>query len=198
MTQTTVKKNTVTLLVSFFWANLFAQSKPIDIKHSFVINTSIDKAWKVLGPGFKDAYKWASAVNHSDALDSNSLNGSSCIERGCNVSGIGNIKEKLLQYDTAAHIIAYEINEGMPAMVKYAENTWQLIALADGTCKLVMVATIKTGGFIGKMMKGVMKSKMTKLTYNAAEEFKYYIENNEQAHPRKIKAAEKYKKKQAA
>ncbi|MDX1937849.1 MAG: hypothetical protein SFU21_12075, partial [Flavihumibacter sp.] len=85
--------------------------------------------------------------------------------------------------------------EGMPAMVSYADNTWQLVELGNGTCKLVMMAKIKTGGFMGKMMKGILKSKMTKLTRNAAEEFKYYVENNAQAHPRKIKAAAKYNRK---
>lgn len=195
MTQTTVKKNAITLLASFIWANLFAQSKPILIEHAFVINASIEKAWAVLGPGFEDAYKWASVVNHSSALDNKSFHGSACTERGCNVSGIGNIKEKLLQYDAASHLIAYQIHEGMPAMVSYADNTWQLVELGNGTCKLVMMAKIKTGGFMGKMMKGILKSKMTKLTRNAAEEFKYYVENNAQAHPRKIKAAAKYNRK---
>ncbi len=171
------------------------EKAPIKIQHEFQINSSIDKAWKVLGPGFENAYKWAASVNHSEARDSISFHGSSCTERGCNVSGIGNIKEKLLQYSDKEHTISYQIYEGMPSMVKYASNTWQLIDNGNNTCKLIMTVEMKTGGFMGAMMKGMMKNKMKKLSKNTGEEFVYYVENNEMPHPRKVNAQNKYTKK---
>jgi carbon monoxide dehydrogenase subunit G len=66
-------------------------------------------------------------------------------------------------------------------------STWKLIDADNGKTKLEITVELKTGGFIGSIFKGALKRKMTKLYDETAEEFKYYVEN-EQPHPRKIKA----------
>lgn len=160
------------------------------ISNEFMINAPIEQAWAVLGPGFEDAYKWAASVNHSEAKDHQSFNGSSCTERGCNVAGIGNILEKLLQYSATDHIISYQIYEGMPKMVKYASNTWKLTDAGGGKTKLEMTVEIKTGGLMGTLMHGMMVKKMKTLSKFTGEEFKYYVETNS-PHERKLKAMKK-------
>ena len=132
------------------------------INKEIILNTTIEKAWKVLGPQFADAYKWASSIKHSQANDHQSINGSTCSERGCDVSGIGNIKEKIIKYSDTEHILAYEVYDGMPKMVTYMTNNWKLTPTGKGTVKLEMNMEMKTGGFMGWMMKGMMKSKMSK------------------------------------
>ncbi|NOU47286.1 MAG: SRPBCC family protein [Bacteroidales bacterium] len=167
---------------------LYAKDKaPIIIKQELIIKAPIQKAWQVLGPEFADAYKWASSIKHSEARNHETINGSTCTERGCNVSGIGNIKEKILQYSETEHILSYQVYEGMPKMVKYAANTWKLSDLGNGTTKLEMQIEMKVAGFMGNMMKGMMRKKMTKLSKQITEEFQYYIENGK-PHPRKLKS----------
>ena len=163
---------------------------PTVIHQQITIDASIDKAWAVLGPQFENAQIWASSIKHSEALNKESINGSTCTLRGCYVSGMGKIKETLLTYSPNEHSLSYVIKEGMPKMVKYASNHWQLTDLGNGKTGLKMTIEMKTGGFMGWMMKGLMKKKMTKLSSEIAEEFKYYVENGI-PHPRKIKASKK-------
>ena len=172
----------------FSSASVFAKDKaPSLIKQELIIDAGIDKAWQVLGPQFADAYKWASSIKHSEARDHDNFNGSTCTERGCNVKGIGNIKEKLLIYSEAERKISYQVYEGMPRMVKYASNTWTLTELGNGKTKVEIQLEMTTGGLMGAMMKGMMKKKMAKLSKEVIDEFKYYVETGT-PHPRKVKA----------
>lgn len=190
---TTIIKNFSIVLIAIVFTNVsaFAKDKtPIIIKQELIIKSPINKAWQVLGPEFADAYKWASSIKHSEARNHETMNGSTCTERGCSVSGMGNIKEKILQYSEAEHVLSYQVYDGMPKMVKYAANNWKLTDLGNGTTKLEMTIEMKTGGLMGWMMKGMMRKKMTKMSKQIAEEFKYYVENGK-PHPRKIKSINK-------
>ncbi len=179
------------IAILFNGFGLYAKDNaPIIIKHELIINASIVKTWQVLGPEFADAYKWASSIKHSEARNIETINGSTCTERGCSVSGMGNIKEKILHYSETEHTLSYQVYEGMPKMVKYAANTWKLTDLGNGTTKLEMQIEMKAGGLMGSMMKGMMRKKMTKMSKQITEEFKYYVENGN-PHPRKIKSTNK-------
>lgn len=180
---------TICLLLSM---GLVAKEKPATvIKQEFIIDASIDKAWSVLGPDYAGIYKWASPVNQSSANDEQSLNGSPCIERRCNVSGLGNVKEKLFQYSASDYTISYQVFEG-PSMIRHLSSTWKLSKLEDGKTQLEVITEIKTGGFLGSILKGTLRRKVSKSYNDMGVEFKYYIENK-QPHPRKIKAAKKHK-----
>ncbi len=168
-------------------SSLAKAGNPIIIQKEIIINAHINDVWEVLGPQFEDAYKWASVIKHSEARDQNSFNGSTCSERGCDVSGMGSIKERLTQYSETNHILAYEVYEGMPKMMKATKNTWKLIDLDNGKTKLIMKLEAKTGGFMGWMMKPMMKMKLKKMANKVVEEFKFYVENGK-PHPRTIKA----------
>lgn len=186
-------KLTITLIMATL-TTLSASAKkdkaPTIITKSITINSTIDKAWKVLGPEFADAYKWASSIKHSQANDNKSFNGSTCSERGCDVSGIGKIKEKITEYSDTEHVLSYDVYEGMPKMVRYMNNYWKLTDIGNGNVKLEMKMTMKIGGFMGWMMKGMMRKKMSKTADEIIEEFKYYVENGT-PHPRVVKANKK-------
>jgi hypothetical protein len=194
-------KLSLVLLAFVFSANVKANGKtptkdkgPKTIYQEVVINASIEKAWEVLGPQFVDAHKWASSISHSEALNNESLNGSTCTERGCSVKGMGDIKEKLLTYSADNRSLSYIVHDGMPKMVKSATNHWRLVDLGNGKTKLKMKIEMETQGFMGWLMGGMMKKKMTKLSSNIAQEFKYYVETGK-PHPNKIKALAKAKAK---
>ncbi|MFI1773329.1 SRPBCC family protein [Thalassobellus citreus] len=185
-------KLTGALIITMFTCiGISAKEKdPTIINHEITIEASIDDAWEILGPQFQNAQIWASSVKHSEALNNESLNGSNTTVRGCAIKGMGEIKETLLSYSPNNYSLSYVVKEGMPKMVKHASNNWQLIDLGNGKTKLKMKIEMKTGGFMGWMMRGMMKRKMTKLSSQIAEEFKYYVENGK-PHPRKIKANKK-------
>lgn len=163
----------------------------IQIKRELVINDRIENAWKILGPGFVDAYKWASVVNHSVGKGTGT-NGAPCSERGCDISGMGKIRERVIQYSDEKHLLSYQVAEGMPSMVKNAVNTWQLVDLGNNKTGLTMQMELEVGGLMGTLMKPMMKMQMGKMATDTAEDFKYYVESG-LPHPRKVKAMKKYK-----
>lgn len=161
------------------------------IKKEIIVNKSIDKAWHVLGHGFADVHIWASPVNHSGG-SGNSFNGATCSERGCDIAGMGKTKEKLIKYSDADYLLSYTVPEGMPSMVKYATNTWQLTSLGIDKSKLTMVMDLTLGGFIGMIMQPMMKMMMGKMAVTIIQDFKYYVENGKPSEA-KIKAIKKHK-----
>ena len=62
------------------------------IYKEIIINSTIDKCWHILGDEFANAYKWATAINHSEG-NGVDFNGASCSERACNIKGMGSLKE---------------------------------------------------------------------------------------------------------
>lgn len=182
--------STVALILLLGFNVQAKEKEPTIINQEITIDASIAETWEVLGPQFENAQIWASSIKHSEALNNESLNGSTCTIRGCSVAGMGEIKETLLSYSPENNSLSYEVKEGMPKMVRYASNNWQLIDLGNGKTKLKMKIEMKTGGFMGWMMNGMMKKKMTKLSSEISEEFKYYVENGK-PHPRTLKANSK-------
>lgn len=153
------------------------------IEKEILINKSIRDAWKVLGVDFANASKWASAVSHSEG-SGDKFKGSTCSERGCSTT-MGSIKEKLYEFSNEKYLLAYEVAEGMPSMVKYATNTWKLVEIGENKCKLQIKMDIKMGGFFGSLLQPIMKMQMSKIGNHLVEDFAYYVENGT-PHPRKL------------
>ena len=175
------------LVMNAFNSNIMAQQKLKEINRDIVINASIEKVWQVVGHEYADAYKWSSSLKHSEALDTVSLNGSSCTERGCDIDGFGQITEKVLAYSNDEHLLSYEVADGLPKFVIKAENTWKLSTSVEGITTIELRMKLQTKGFMGWLMGGIMKRKTEKLIDRSLEELKYYIENGK-VHPRTLKA----------
>lgn len=156
------------------------------IKKETTIHADIEKCWDVLGKDFANAHKWASAIKHSEG-SGESFNGASCSNRGCDVKGMGALKEKLLSYSDNTHSLEYEIIDGLPSMVKKGTNSWSLASVGTNKTKLTMEMNMDISGFIGTIMKPMMKMQMGGMGKQFLEEFKYYVEKGN-PHPRKIKA----------
>lgn len=190
------KKIFFAVIISFAMlanVNLYGQSHKINltIVKQIAISADISKSWRVLGPEFADAYKWASTVNKSEGKGG-LINGEIFSERVC-LTPMGTLKEKILEYSVENHLLSYQF-EGMPKMVRFAKNTWQLTSSGSNKTNLSLKMEMEIGG-IGKLMKPMIKMKMAKMAGHTIEEFKYYVENG-QPHPRKLNAANKYIKKQ--
>ncbi len=162
----------------------------MQIIKEITVNKNIEAAWKILGHEFAEAYKWASAVAHSEGKGSG-VNGATCSERGCDIPSMGKTKEKIIEFSNERHLLSYDVYEGMPSTVKQAKNTWQLTPVSQGVSKLKMRMEIQLGGLMGTLMQPMIKMMMSKMGNELVEEFKFYVENG-QPHPRKIKATKKY------
>jgi hypothetical protein len=156
--------------------------KEMIIEKEILIEKSVKEAWKVLGLDFADAYKWASAVNHSEAIGDN-FNGTVCTERGCSTT-MGGIKERLLAFSNDDYSLKYEVVEGKPQMIAYATNSWKLSAIEPHKCVLNIKMEIITKGFWGTFLQPILKIKMASMGQDLVEDFKYYVENKK-PHPRK-------------
>ena len=165
----------------------------MEIKKEVIINKSIKEAWHLLGEQFTEVDKWSRVINHSAAQNGKSLNGSSCTERGCDISGMGEVKEKLLVFSPDAYQLSYQIFEGLPSMVKYAENNWTLLSQGNNKTKLSMRLKADTQGLMGAIMKPMMKMNFSKMGDGLIEDFKFYLENGKPS-PAKLKAIKKSKK----
>jgi len=183
-----MKKGVALLLVmTAFNSTIMAQQKVKEINRDLQINSPIEEVWQVVGHEYAEAYKWASSLKHSEALDSVSLNGSSCTERGCDIDGFGQITEKMLAYSDEEHLLSYEVTSGLPKFVIKTENTWKLSTTTEGKTNVEVRMKMQTKGFLGWLLGGIMERKTEKLLDGSLEELKYYVETGK-IHPRTLKA----------
>lgn len=159
------------------------KGKEMIIEKEILIEKSVKEAWQVLGLDFANAHKWASAVNHSEAIGDN-FNETVCTERGCSTT-MGGIKERLLAFSNDDYSLKYEVVEGKPQMIAYATNSWKLSAIEPHKCVLNIKMEIIAKGFLGSFLQPILKIKMTSMGQDLVEDFKYYVENNN-PHPRKV------------
>ncbi len=106
---------------------------------------------------------------------------------------MGKTREKLIKYSDTEHLLSYTVPEGMPSMVKYATNTWQLTSIGYDKTKLNMEMNVTLGGIMGFMMAPMMKMMMGKMAKITTDDFKYYVENGRPSEA-KLKATRKLKK----
>ncbi len=150
------------------------------------IDKPIADCWIILGKGYPEISRWASAIKKSTG-SGNGINGSPCSERDC-VNGNTTLTEKLVKFDEKNRLLSYDIVKGTPPFVRHANNTWQLIDNGnDTTLRMTLVVTTK--GIAGPLLGAVMKTAMSKMFSNMLEEFRHYVEEGK-AHRRKAAAME--------
>ncbi|WP_299246839.1 SRPBCC family protein [uncultured Aquimarina sp.] len=167
----------------------------VNASSGIIIKVPIEKIWQILAVEFGDIDHWASGVNASGGSGA-PINGSNCSERACKISatGFSDTKERITVYDKEGYILKYTLFHGLPGFVKDAYNTWQLLP-KDKSLTLVKATTeMRATGIMGAMMKGFMTRSTQKVLKTMCKELKYYAENDE-PHPTKKKAMEKYTRK---
>ena len=65
------------------------QQKGFDITKEITIDVSAKKLWNMVGPGFENAYLWASSVDHSTGNGSAEFEGATCSVRSCDINAKG-------------------------------------------------------------------------------------------------------------
>ena len=110
------------------------------------VDTTVERAWAVLGEQFGDIAAWAEPVL-SSSLDREPGIGA---VRTCAVTGFGpmsamTIHERLIRFDPAARRFAYEALDGLPRTIARAENHWSIASFGTG-CRIRSEATLELRG----------------------------------------------------
>jgi len=145
----------------------------MEFKREILINQPIEKVWDVLGNQFGQVCNWASGVNKSSA-SAEAKNSNDFTNRACDTTS-GKIKEIVNTFDPKNHILEYEVIEGFPFFVKTGKNKWRLSKSGNQT-KVNMNLQIETQGFVGTIMKPMMKMQMKTLADNAVDDLKIFVE----------------------
>ncbi len=148
---------------------------------SEVINVSANDVWKIVGPGFEDAWKWSTAVDHSEGSGEAQFDGATCNERYCeiNAKGFNKINESLVEYSDADQILAYQVNAGLPGFVTYVQNRWRIVEVGPGQCQLEMTITMRMKPFMGTLMGGMFRKNLDKTISGVMRDLKVYAETGE-------------------
>ena len=152
--------------------------KYFELTKETIINVSADKVWEIAGPGFAEAGKWATNVDHSTGSGKSQFEGAVCDERSCdlNAKGFNKISEKLTHYSDKDMELTYDVIEGMPKMMAKARNAWKVESLGPNKTRVTMNGTFGVQGFMGKLMSGMMRKKLDTLLSIALNDLKVYAE----------------------
>ncbi|QTN38920.1 SRPBCC family protein [Cryomorphaceae bacterium] len=191
-----MKKFLATLVVLFTLNGIVMAQHGFDVEREIVIEVSADELWEMVGPGFVDVYKWSSNVDHAVGTGNPEFEGAVCSERFCdvNVKGFNKISERLTAYDEDRMNLAYEVTDGLPGFVTFAENNWTVVPVSENRAILVMKAKFRSKGLMGSLMNGMMEKKMIKTLETVLEDAKIYAETGEQSPAKKKRVADLAKK----
>ncbi|MEM9006823.1 MAG: SRPBCC family protein [Cyanobacteria bacterium P01_F01_bin.86] len=161
------------------------------IKRQITIDTSADKVWEILGPGFEHVADWVSSVHFSQGRhDGAVIRNAPSAGRVCDTD-LGPFKEALLRYDERNRTLAYSAEgEKMPFFVTQLSNSWTVTPLSNQKATVDMCAEISLLPGFNLLMGPIMRIQMGGILTNAVEELKYFAERGV-PHPRKVEAQRK-------
>jgi hypothetical protein len=123
-------------------------------KSSTKISVPHAKVWDVLSNGFLDISKWAGGVKSSKANPETpeGFNGSTYGGRVCDIEGVGNTDERIVNFDDDKMTLTYTIKaKKLPSFVNSLKNTWTVTMDTDNTSIVDVLIEAETKGLAGKI-----------------------------------------------
>lgn len=158
----------------------------MEIIRQITVNAPFETVWRILFEEFADVGTWTTAVRQSKPNPNTSvINGQELEGRICETP-FGRTIENFTMYDEKSHKFTYEVEDGMPAMITKAKNTWQATPRGNQTV-VDMHLVMETNRFPGKLMEPLLKRQMVGFMNNVLEELQHYAETG-RLHPRVLKA----------
>jgi hypothetical protein len=160
-------------------------------KTSEIINTSADKVWEIVGPGFGKVGTWSTTVDHAEISGTPEFEGAVCTSRSCdlNAKGFSAINEKITAYDAKSHTLSFDIVEGVPGFVTREYSNWEVLKLSDNTSQLKVTTTMEMKKFMGSLMGGMIKKTIEKNIPLIQSDLKFYAETGEASVSKKARIA---------
>ena len=163
--------------------------KEVKMSKSVTLNVSANDLWQIVGPGFAEAGKWSSAIDHSAGHGEGKFDGATCDSRSCDLSakGFSSVNERITEYDDKNRTLAYDVFEGMPGFVTYTNNHWVITDLEEGQCKADLQITMHMKPFLGSLLGGMLKKNISNLLDISLDDLKVYAETGQQSDRKKAR-----------
>ena len=170
--------------------------KEVKMSKPVTINVSVDALWEIIGPGFAEAGKWSTAVDHSAGHGEGKFDGATCDSRSCDLSakGFKSVNEKITEYDAGNKTMAFDVVEGMPGFVTHMNNRTVVTDLGNGKSKAELQITMHMKPFMGMLMGGMLKKNLNKLLDSALNDLKVYAETGAPSDRKKARITKLAKK----
>ena len=155
--------------------------KEVKMSKSVVVNVSANDLWQIIGPGFAEAGKWSTAVDHSTGHGEGKFDGATCDTRSCDLSakGFSSVNERITEYDASNRTMAFDVFEGMPGFVTYTNNRTVITDLGQGRSQAELQITMHMKPFMGWLLGGMLKKNLSNLIDSALEDLKVYAETGQ-------------------
>lgn len=172
--------------------------KEVQMSKSVIVNVSADKLWEIIGPGFADAGKWSTAIDHSAGHGKGQFDGATCDTRTCDLSakGFKSVNEKITEYSDEDKTLSFDVFEGMPGFVTKANNRTVITSIGNGKAKAELTITMHLKPLMGAIMGGMFKKNLSNLIDSALEDLQVYAETGKPSQ-RKLDRMAKLSKKAA-
>lgn len=156
----------------------------MDIYTKINLSVSAEQAWETIGEKFGDFGEWISVLNSSQLEGTLGVNA----KRVCRTKKVGPfppsvISEKLVAFNPKNHSYTYVVDNGLPSILKSAQNQWKIVRIDDKNCTVFSHATL-TLKFWLFPFSWLLKIAMKKDIKKSFEEMKHFIETGK-THPRK-------------
>ena len=152
--------------------------KEVKMSKSVEVNVSASDLWQIVGPGFADAGKWSTAVDHSAGHGEGKFDGASCDTRSCDLSakGFSSVNERITEYDAGNQTLAFDVFEGMPGFVTYMNNRTVVTELGQDKSQAELQITMHMKPFLGWLLGGMLKKNLNDLIDSALDDLKVFAE----------------------
>jgi len=152
--------------------------KEVKMSKSVVVNVSANDLWQIVGPGFAEASKWSTAVDHSAGHGEGQFDGATCDTRSCDLSakGFSSVNERITEYDASNRTLAFDVFEGMPGFVTFTNNRTVISDLGQGRSQAELQITMHMKPFMGWLLGGMLKNNLSNLIDSALDDLKVFAE----------------------
>lgn len=167
----------------------------MNAEYEIFVDGQIEDVWRTVAEEFADIGDWSSSVISSECIG-DAGGAPICGVRLCKIDSMvfDEVKERVLVFDAENHVLKYQLYEGVPGFVHNFTNTWTMSSL-DGGTQVRLESNANATGFGGFVMGGIMRSATNSAIEEMGTQVKYYIENDGQPHPEKVKSIEKHARK---
>ncbi|MFT5780502.1 MAG: hypothetical protein ACI837_003464 [Crocinitomicaceae bacterium] len=155
-----------------------SKHKEVKMTKSLEVNVSAENLWEIIGPGFADAGKWSTAIDHSAGHGEAKFDGATCDTRSCDLSakGFSSVNERITEYEPSKHTMSFDVYAGMPGFVTYMNNRTVITDLGNGKSKAELSITMHMKPFMGALMGGMLSKNLSNLIDSALDDLKVYVE----------------------
>jgi hypothetical protein len=165
----------------------------IQVTGQATIDAPASKVWGVLAHDFANIGRWATLIPDSrEDAGTAAPEGAVVGGRVCSnsIPGFADVREEFTIYSEQSMRFSYKATEGMPSVVKSAENSWTVRSIGPSQSVVEARGEVHMSLIPGLFLAPLMKFQLGRMAHQTGEELKYFIEQG-QPHPRKLKAQRK-------